>query len=279
MSEVDIARRMLDQSSMLTNTDKLVVRKEGSFGFLIFDNPARRNALTLDMWQGIPAIVEAFEADREVRVVIVAGAGDAAFVSGADISQFDAQRANPAAEERYSAITDAAMRALEQLAKPSIAMIRGFCIGGGLAIALSCDLRITAEDGKFGIPAARLGLGYSFEGVRKLVDVCGPAYAKEILFTARQFDAEDALRMGLVNMIVGSSELENAVRAYAEQIAHNAPLTVRASKLAVGEALKDPERRDMDAVEEAIAACFDSADFAEGRRAFADKRRPRFQGR
>lgn len=264
---------------MQTGTSKLVARKEGAIGWLIFDNPARRNALSVDMWQGIPAIIDAFERDGEVRVVIVTGAGDKAFVSGADISQFDAQRATREADLQYTAQTDAAIHSLEQLTKPSLAMIRGFCIGGGLAVALSCDLRLCADDGRFGIPAARLGLGYGFHGVRKLVEVVGPAHAKEILFTARQFDAEEALRMGLVNAVASASDLEAETRIYAEQIATNAPLTVRASKLAVREALKDAQERDLEGVEAAVAACFDSADFAEGRRAFSEKRKPRFQGR
>jgi enoyl-CoA hydratase len=265
---------------MQTSTEKLIARNDGAIGWLIFNYPERRNALTLDMWQGIPEIVEHFEADPAVRVMIVTGAGDKAFVSGADISQFESQRSNPEADERYSAYTDAALDALERLSKPSIAMIRGFCIGGGLAVALSCDIRITAEDARFGIPAARLGLGYGFAGVRKLVSTVGHANAREILFTARQLDAEEALRMGLVNdVVVGATDLEVTTRAYAEQIANNAPLTVRASKLAIGEALKDPGARDLAAVDLAIAACFESEDFAEGRRAFLDKRKPRFQGR
>jgi enoyl-CoA hydratase len=264
---------------MQTSTTKLIARKEGALGWLIFDNPERRNALTLDMWKGIPEVLGAFDADPEVRVVVVAGAGDKAFVSGADISQFESARSNSEADERYSALTDAAFGALAHLPKPTIAMIRGFCIGGGLAVALSCDLRIAADDAKFGIPAARLGLGYGFEGVRKLVSVVGPAYASEVLFTARHIDATDALRMGLVNKVVSVAELEATARGYAGTIAGNAPLTVRASKLAIKEAVKDAEQRDLRALEAAIAACFESEDFAEGRRAFLEKRKPQFQGK
>ena len=158
-------------------------------------------------------------------------------------------------------------------------MIRGFCLGGGLAVALSCDLRICSDDARFGIPAARLGLGYGFDGVRRLVDIVGPAYTNEILFTARQFDAIEALRMGLVNRVVGTAELEETVRSYARTIGENAPLTVRASKMAVREALKDPARRKLEELESAVAACFESVDYAEGRRAFMEKRKPNFQGR
>jgi enoyl-CoA hydratase/carnithine racemase len=260
-------------------TEKLIANKEGAIGWVIFNNPARRNALSIDMWQGIPALLDAFEDDPEVRVVIFAGAGDKAFVSGADISQFEDQRGSAEADGRYSGITDAALGALQRAKKPSIAMIRGFCIGGGLAVALSCDLRIAAEDAKFGIPAARLGLGYRFDGVKRLVDIVGPAYASEILFTARHVDANDALRMGLVNKVVAVSELESSARAYASWISENAPLTVRASKLAVREALADPQRRKLAELDEAITACFQSEDFAEGRRAFLEKRKPHFSGK
>lgn len=273
------ARACYTSPVMQTNTPKLAARKDGAIGWLIFDNPERRNALTLEMWQGIPAVLAAFEADPEVRVVIVAGAGDKAFVSGADISQFESQRSNREADERYSAVTDAATSTLTHLGKPTIAMIRGFCIGGGLAIALSCDMRIAAEDGKFGIPAARLGLGYGFEGVRRLVDIVGPAHASEVLFTARHVEAADALRMGLLNKVVPAAELEATARQFAAQIADNAPLTVRASKLAIHDALRDPELRNAARLEAAITACFESADFVEGRRAFLEKRKPRFTGR
>ena len=260
-------------------TEKLIARKDGPIGWVIFNNPARRNALSIDMWQGIPPLLQAFEDDPEVRVLMFAGAGDKAFVSGADISQFENQRASAEADDRYSAITDAALGALERVRKPSIALIRGFCIGGGLAVALSCDLRIAADDAKFGIPAARLGLGYRFDGVKRLVDIVGPANASEILFTARHVDASDALRMGLVNKVIAVSELESTARSYAAWISDNAPLTVRASKLAVREALADPERRKLGELDAAIAACFQSEDFAEGRRAFLEKRKPHFSGK
>jgi enoyl-CoA hydratase len=261
-----------------TNTTKLIARKEGAIGWLIFDNPQRRNALTLDMWQGIPDVLHAFAADPEVRVVMIAGAGDKAFVSGADISQFESSRSNSEADARYSALTDAAFGTLEHLPKPTIAMIRGFCIGGGLAVALACDLRIAADDAKFGIPAAKLGLGYGFDGVRRLVAIVGPANASEVLFTARHVDASDALRMGLVNKVVGTDELEATARSFAEMIAANAPLTIRASKLAIRESLRDPDERELPALDAAIAACFESEDFKEGRSAFLEKRKPQFKG-
>ncbi len=262
-----------------TQTAKLLGNKDAPIGWMIFNNPERRNAISAEMWEAIPRVLGAFEADAEIRVVVMAGAGEKAFVSGADISQFEDLRANHEANERYSARSGSGFAALANLGKPSIAMIRGFCLGGGLAVALSCDLRLCSDDARFGIPAARLGLGYGFDGLKRLIDIVGPAYASEVMFTARQFDAEEALRMGLVNKVVAAGELEATVRGYARTIGENAPLTVRAAKMAVREALKDPERRKLDALEAAIAACFESADYAEGRRAFMEKRKPKFQGR
>jgi enoyl-CoA hydratase len=263
---------------METGTPRLIARKEASVGFMTFNHPERHNALSLDVWEAIPGVLAEFERDPEVRVVVFSGAGEKAFVSGADITQFGSARANQAGDESYAAISGAATKAMEQFPKPSIAMIRGYCIGGGLAVALTCDLRIASDDSRFGIPAARLGLGYRFEGVRKLVSIVGPACASEILFTGRHFDASEAIGMGLINRVVPVSELEASVRATAAQIGDNAPLTVRASKLAIKEALKDPEHRKLDELKVAIAACFNSEDYVEGRCAFAEKRKPQFRG-
>ena len=259
--------------------EKLIGRKEGEIGWLIFNNPERRNAVSLDMWRAIPDVLAAFEADHEVRVVVFTGAGDKAFVSGADISQFEEQRRDSTAEARYSSASGTANVAMAGLSKPSIAMIRGYCIGGGLAVALNCDIRICETGSRFAIPAARLGLGYGFGGIKALIDLVGPSIAKEILFTARQFSAEEALRIGLINRVATPAELEGLVREYAAMIGQNAPLTVRAAKLAAREALRDPDKRRLAEVEAAVAACFDSADFKEGRTAFMEKRAPRWMGR
>src|SRR5580700_8295899 len=198
--------------------EKLIGRKEGAIGWMIFNNPERRNAVSLEMWRAIPDVLAAFEADPEVRVIVFTGAGERAFVAGADISQFEAERNDAAAEARYSSASAAANAAMAGLSKPSIAMIRGYCIGGGLAVALTCDLRICSEESRFAIPAAPLGLGYGFGGIKALIDVVGPAIAKEILFTARQFSAQEALRVGLVNRIATPQELEGLVREYAAMI-------------------------------------------------------------
>ena len=263
---------------MELGVEKLVGRKDGAIGWMIFNNPERRNAVSLDMWRAIPEVLAAFEADPGVRVIVFTGAGERAFVSGADISQFEAERSDAAAEARYSSASAAANAAMAGLSKPSIAMIRGYCIGGGLAVALTCDLRVCSEESRFAIPAARLGLGYGFGGVKALIDVVGPSIAKEILFTARQFSAEEALRVGLVNRVAPATDLERLVRDYAAMIGANAPLTLRAAKLAAREALRDPEKRRLAEVEAAVAACFDSADFKEGRTAFMEKRAPAFRG-
>ena len=264
---------------MDTGTERVLARKDGAVGWITFNNPARRNAMSHDMWQAVPKVLEAYAADPDIRLVVLTGAGDKAFVSGADISQFEDQRANQQANDRYGGLVAGATAALTNFPKPTLAMIRGFCIGGGLAVALSCDMRITADDGRFGIPAARLGLGYGFDGLRVLMGVVGPAFAKEIMFTARQFTAAEALAMGLVNRVVPVAELEATVADYAAMIAANAPMTVAASKLAVNEALKDAGKRDMAAVHAATDACFNSADYAEGRAAFMEKRKAVFVGK
>jgi enoyl-CoA hydratase len=264
---------------MQLQTDKMLAEKDGSIGWMIFNNPDRRNAVSLEMWQAVDAILEEFDQDDEIRVVVVRGAGDKAFVSGADISEFEKQRSDAEAAEAYGRISGAARARLGSLRKPVIAMIRGFCLGGGLAVAMKTDVRIASEDAQFGIPAARLGVSYAFESVQALTHLVGPAFAKEILYTGRRFMAEEALRIGLINRVTSIDELESVVRDYASTIAGNAPLTIRSAKLVIGEICKDPERRDMAAVETAHRACFDSQDYAEGRRAFMEKRKPAFVGR
>jgi enoyl-CoA hydratase/carnithine racemase len=230
------------------------------------------------MWRAIPEVLAAFEADPEVRVVIFTGAGEKAFVSGADISQFEAERTDATAEARYSAASGAANAAMAGISKPTIAMIRGYCIGGGLNLAIACDLRICTEGSKFAVPAAKLGLGYGYKGLKRLIDVIGPAYTKEIFFTARQFTAAEAREMGLVNRVLPDGELETFVTSYAETIAANAPLTVNAVKYIAGEVVKPDSERDMKRCDELVAQCFASKDYIEGRTAFMEKRKPKFTG-
>ncbi len=262
-----------------SGTERVISRREGAIGWLVLNNPARHNALSLVMYGAIERVIAAFAADPQVRVIVVTGAGERAFVSGADISEFAEKRATPAQIAEYDALSERASVALEAVAKPTIAMIRGYCIGGGLDLALRTDLRIAAEDARFGVPAVRLGLGYGFSDVKRLVDIVGPAYAKEILYTGRQFTADEALAMGLVHRVRPVAALADGVAKLAETLAGNAPLTIRAMKRSIAEAVKDPEARDVAAATALVEACFDSADYVEGRRAFMEKRPPDFRGR
>lgn len=263
----------------ISRTDKMIARKEGQIGYIVFNNPARHNAVSMSMWEALSDIVDDYANDDAIRVVIVTGAGDKAFVSGADISEFAEKRSSAENTQAYDRISLQATAALKELGKPTIAMIRGYCIGGGISVATSCDLRIASDNARFGVPAAKLGLGYGYDGVRKLVDVVGPSFAKEIFYTARQFDANEALAMGLINRIVRRETLESYVNDYAATIADNAPLTVSSVKTLVGEVLKDDDERDMNRCRMVVERCFNSADYAEGRQAFMEKRKPVFRGR
>ena len=262
----------------VTKTDKMLARKDGRVGYVIFNNPERHNAVSLDMWAATSRILEGFAKDDEVRVVVLTGAGGKAFVSGADISKFESERATLDATKHYNATVEKAYAGIQEFPKPTIAMIRGYCIGGGLGLAVCCDLRICSDNARFAVPAAKLGLGYSYAGLRRLVDVVGGAFAREIFFTARQFDTEEARLMGLVNRVVPDAELEAYVKNYAETIAANAPLTVKAVKYIVGEVLKDESKRNVTRCAEMVEQCYTSNDFIEGRRAFMEKRNPAFTG-
>ena len=257
----------------------MLAEKDGPIGWITFNNPARRNAVSMTMWEALGEIVRAYQKDDAIRVIVLKGAGDKAFVSGADISEFEERRSSPETTRIYNQASGSANDELMRAGKPTIAMIRGYCIGGGVSVALSCDLRIAAEGAKFGVPAARLGLGYEARGVRKLMDVVGPAFAKEIFYTARQFTAAEALAMGLINRAVPDGQLESYVRDYAGIIAANAPLTVASIKTIVGELAKDESARDMALCQQVVDRCFDSEDYVEGRTAFMTKRKPVFKGR
>jgi enoyl-CoA hydratase/carnithine racemase len=258
-------------------TERIISRKDGAIGWLVFNNPERRNAVSLDMWQAIPEVLGDFGADDAIRVVVLAGAGDKAFVSGADISQFEKLRSTAETVAHYDEIGEKAQTALKNFDKPVIAMIRGYCIGGGLNIANLCDLRIAADDARFGIPAAKMGLGYRASSMKNLVDIVGKAAALEIMITARQFSAEEAKQMGLVHKVVPVAELEKTTREYCDMIAANAPLTMRSAKRII----REVSRNDYDAAacQAWVKECFDSEDYAEGRKAFMEKRKPVFKGR
>jgi enoyl-CoA hydratase len=263
---------------MTAATEKIIAEKSDGIGWLTFNNPERRNAMSLDMWQATAAVLEDFECDASVRVVIMRGAGGKAFLSGTDISQFADQRKNAEQAEAYARISEAAKKRLAALGKPLIAMIRGFCMGGGITVVNTADIRIASEDSAFGIPAAKLGIAYAFDSIDMLIGLVGPAFAKEMLFTGRRLTAQEALGIGLVNRVVPADLLEPTVRELAIEIAGNAPLTIRSAKIAINQAMLAPEYRDMALVEASIRACFNSQDYAIGRKAFLEKRRPEFVG-
>jgi enoyl-CoA hydratase/carnithine racemase len=257
---------------------RIRVERKGPIAEVLFDHPERRNAITAAMWREIPEVARELDRDDSVRVVVIRGRGELAFVSGADISEFAEQRSGPQAQ-RYEAENLKAFDAIAAIGKPVIALIHGFCIGGGCALALTADLRYCADDAIFAIPAARLGLGYNARGLRTLVRVVGESAAREIFMTARRFDAGEAESLGLVNRVLPKSELDVFVARTADSIAQNAPLTIRAAKLAFADAARPESERRPEAVETAIDACFESRDYAEGVEAFLAKRRPRFEGR
>ena len=259
-------------------TTKMLSRKDGHIGYIIFNNPERHNAVSMEMWEACSDLINDFEKDRDVRVVVITGAGEKAFVSGADISKFEEERSSEEGVKRYNKAVDQGYGSVAKFPKPTIAMIRGYCIGGGMGLATCCDIRICSDNSKFGVPAAKLGLGYGYVGVKRLADIVGPSFTKEIFYTARQFDAEEAQIMGLVNRVVPAEQLESYVRDYANTIAGNAPMTVDSIKLITNEIYTDESKRDIKACNDAVAACFASNDYKEGRAAFMAKRKPVFTG-
>ncbi len=260
-------------------TTFMIAEKDGAVGNMIFNNPKSHNAVKLEMWEAIPTILDHFEADPDIKVIVLKGAGDKAFVSGADISEFEQNRSTPEAVKYYEDVADSAMERLAKATKPTICAIRGYCIGGGAGISLGCDMRIATENSKFGVPAAKLGVGYRLAGIRKLVDVVGPSFAKEIFFTARQFTAPEALNMGLINRMTGIDELEDVVAEYCDTIAANAPLTIDSVKRIVAEVIRGDGPADAELCEQLVQDCFASEDYVEGRTAFMEKRKADFKGR
>ncbi len=248
-------------------------------GVITFNNPEKRNAMSLEMWEGLGTALTELRDNPDVRVVIMVGAGDKAFVSGADISQFEKTRHNAEASEEYSRRSAAQRALLADYPKPTIACIRGFCLGGGLQVAMLADIRIASDNSQFGIPAAKLSIAYGYDGLRNLVSLVGPSWARLIMYTGMRIDSTEALRIGLVDRVIPDAGLWNATMEIAITISGNAPLAIKAAKITIAQVLKDPGQRDMDAIKEIGIACMDSEDFREGRRAFMEKRKPKFSGR
>lgn len=258
---------------------KILQRVSDGVGVITFNNPAKRNAMSLDMWEGLGSALIALRDNDDVRVVILTGADDKAFVSGADISQFEKVRHNAAASEEYSKKSEAQRALLANYPKPIIACIRGFCLGGGMQVAMAGDIRIASDNSQFGIPAAKLGIAYGYDGLRHLVSLVGPSWARLIMFTGMKIDSAEALRIGLVDRVSPDAELWDATMEIARTISGNAPLAIKAAKVTIAQVMKDPDKRDMNAIRQVGTDCMDSQDFREGRQAFMEKRKPKFQGR
>src|SRR5499427_1316181 len=272
---------MLDVPSSETSyaDGKILKAITEGVGVVTFNNPQKRNAMSLEMWEGLGQALTELRDDDDVRVVVLVGAGDKAFVSGADISQFEKTRHNAAAAEEYSRKSEAQRALLGNFPKPIIACIRGFCLGGGMQVAMLTDIRIAAEDSQFGIPAAKLGIAYGYDGLRNLVSLVGPSWARLIMYTGMRIDAAEALRIGLVDRVLPDAELWGATMEIATTISVNAPLAIKAAKITIAQVLKDPANRDMAAIKQIGIDCMDSEDFREGRRAFMEKRKPQFKGK
>lgn len=257
----------------------ILVRRTGAVGHVLISNVEKFNAMTTQMWDDLPSRISELDADPEVRAIVLSGDGEKAFVSGADISQFDSQRTDPIAQQRYKESVDAAYLAPSHAFKPVIAKIRGICMGGGLGLALGCDIRICADDARFRMPAGRLGLGYDEAGVQRFVSLIGAQNTYDIFFSARIFDSQEALRMGFVSRVVPAEQLDDAVQELTAAIAENAPLTLKAVKLSVRAIQKNPDKPNSLEAQAAIEACNRSSDYLEGVRAFAEKRKPLFVGK
>jgi enoyl-CoA hydratase/carnithine racemase len=258
---------------------KILQNVADGVGVITFNNPEKRNAMSLDMWEGLGHALIELRDDANARVVILTGAGDKAFVSGADISQFEKTRHNAEASEEYSKKSAAQRALLADYPKPIIACIRGFCLGGGMQVAMAADIRIASDNSQFGIPAAKLGIAYGYDGLKHLVSLVGPSWARLIMYTGMRIDSAEALRIGLIDRVVPDAELWNVTTEIARTISGNAPLAIKAAKITIAQVLKDPDKRDMDAIKAIGTACMDSEDFREGRQAFMAKRKPQFKGR
>jgi len=263
---------------MSMSPGKLTVEKRGAIGWIVFDQPAKKNAINGAMWRGIPPAMQGFEADPEVRCVAFRGAGSEAFAAGADISEFEKVRADKSAVSEYDGLLDRVLHSIQDARKPSVAMIHGFCLGGGLEIALACDLRYCGQSAQFGSPAAKLGLAYNVEGHKRIIETVGHARAREIMFLGRRYPADEALQMGLVERVLPDAELESYVADVLKTLAGNAPLAIANSKTIIEEFVKSAGTPDEAVMHAAMERCTKSEDYKEGRKAFMEKRKPQFKG-
>ena len=268
----------MNDMSYVSTTERVKAWLDGSVLHIRFNNPAKHNALSVDMWEAVPPLLDRAEKDDGVRMVVLSGEGEKAFVSGADISQFEDMRAAKEAVKRYEAMAEAALQGIHDFAKPTVACIRGYCIGGGVNVAICCDIRIASSNSVFSIPATRLGLGYRYSAMKNLTDLVGPGFAKDIFFTARRLDAAEALRIGLINRVAEPDGLDTLLAEYTDAITTGAPLTIKAGKRIIRDVLK-ADGADMDLARKLILDCFESEDYAEGRKAFMEKRKPVFKGK
>jgi enoyl-CoA hydratase len=276
---LDVPKNNEKNSEQSYADGKILQSVTDGVGVITFNNPAKRNAMSLDMWEGLGSALIGLRDNDDVRVVIMVGSGDKAFVSGADISQFEKVRHNAAASEEYSKKSEAQRALLANYPKPIIACIRGFCLGGGMQVAMAADIRIASDNSQFGIPAAKLGIAYGYDGLRHLVSLVGPSWARLIMYTGMKIDSAEALRIGLVDRVSPDAELWDATMEIARTISGNAPLAIKAAKITIAQVIKDPDKRDMKAIKQVGTDCMDSQDFREGRRAFMEKRKPKFTGR
>jgi len=260
-------------------TENLIVEKRGPVGWITFNDPGRHNAVSYDMWVGIPKALAAFEQDADIRAVVLTGAGEKAFVSGANISQFEKLRTAADAVAEYERVGEAAQAAIYNFIKPTIARIQGYCIGGGLNISLCCDIRIASPESSFAIPAGKLGLGYRLTAIRNLVNTVGGPQAMDIMLSASRFTAAEALEKGLIQYMAPAGKLDETVDAYLAKVSANAPLTLQAAKAAVREFQKVAPHIDAEKITKLVLGCFASEDYQEGKRAFAEKRAPVFRGK
>ena len=265
-------------NDLATGSERLIARKDGAIGWMIFNNPSKHNAISMDMAEAVPAVMRDFESDPAIRVIVVAGSGEKAFAAGSDISGFEAVRSDPQKNKHYNDVNELSYNAVYECTKPTVAMIRGYCIGGGLDFATSCDVRFCSDNAVFAVPAGKLGLGYGHEGIQRFGRVMGLMRARDLFLSGRRLGAEDALRLGLVHRVIALADLDAETNAYAQTVADNAPLTLAALKRAFLEYEKDPAVRDLARAQAMIDTCFCSADYAEGRAAFAAKRKPQFKG-